>query len=185
MSGVRPNFDPANLYFITTVAAAHAHLFERDVIKGIIVDSLDYMRAHSWLNLYCFVVMPNHVHLIVRFLGDHVLSDVLREFKKHTSKQIIRLHQAENDQAMLEFLERMAQDIKDQRYKVWEDGYDARDLFTSNFLRQKMEYVHNNPCQPHWRLVEHPEEYAWSSARFYLLSSPAIIAVDDVRELMI
>jgi putative transposase len=185
MSGVRPNFDPANLYFITTAAVDHAHLFRRDVISRIIVDSLNYMHVQGWLNLYCFVVMPNHVHFIVRFLGDHVLSDVLREFKKHTSKQIVRQYQAEDNKAVLEFLERMAHDIKDQRYKVWEDGYDARDVFTPDFLRQKMEYVHNNPCQLHWRLAEHPEEYVWSSAQFYLLGRPAVIAVDDVRDLMI
>jgi putative transposase len=185
MSGVRPNFDPANPYFITTAAVDHAHLFRRDVIKRIIVDSLDFMRAQRRLSLYCFVVMPNHVHFIVRFLGDAVLSDVLRDFKKHTSKQIIRQYQAENNQSVLEFLECMAEDFKDQCYKVWEDGYDARDVFTPDFLRQKMEYVHNNPCQPHWQLAEHPEDYIWSSARFYLLDRPAVIAVDDVRGLMV
>jgi len=43
MSGVRPNFDPANLYFITTAAVDHAHLFRRDVMMRIIVDSLNYI----------------------------------------------------------------------------------------------------------------------------------------------
>jgi REP element-mobilizing transposase RayT len=184
MPGIRPNFDPTHLYFITTVAARHAHLFQRDVIKRIIVDSLNYMRASHWLNLYCFVVMPNHVHFIVRLVEGYTLANIMRDFKKHTSKQIIRQYQAEDNQGVLESLERMAQNIKDQRYKVWEDGYDARDVFTPHFLRQKMEYVHNNPCQPHWRLAKCPEDYVWSSARFYLLDKPAVITVDDVRDLM-
>jgi hypothetical protein len=71
-----------------------------------------------------------------------------------------------------------------QRYKVWEDGYDAKDVFSPEFLRQKMTYSHNNPCQPHWNLVEHPEDYIWSSARFYLLGEPAIIPLNNANLLL-
>ena len=180
---VRPNFDPANLYFITTTTAVQrVHLFRRDVIKRIIADSFNYMRVHQWILLHIFVIMPNHIHLIVRFLEDHTLSDVMRDFKKHTAKQIIRQYQAEGNDRVLRFLEQAASHIPDQQYKVWEDGYDARDVFSQGFLSQKTDYIHNNPCQPHWRLVERPEEYPWSSARYYLLGKPAIIAVDDVSE---
>jgi putative transposase len=181
---VRPVFDPTYLYFTTTNAVQRVHLFRRDVIKRIIADSLNYMRVQRWINLYAFVIMPNHIHVIVRFLEGHNLSDVMREFKKYTARQIIRQYQAENNQPALMFLEQAAEHIPDQQYKVWEDGYDARDVFSPEFLKQKLEYSHNNPCQPHWELVERPEEYTWSSARYYLLDEPAIIAVDDVRELL-
>ncbi len=182
---VKPNFDPANLYFITTSAVGHAHLFRRDVIKRIVADSLNFMRARGWVRLYVFVIMPNHIHVIVRFLEGHTLSDVLRDFKKHTAKQIVRQYQAEGNQQVLMFLEQAAAHVPDQRYKVWEDGYDARDVFSPGFLRQKMDYCHSNPCQPHWQLAELPEQYPWSSARYYVLGEPAIIAVDDVRELLV
>ncbi len=151
----------------------------------VITDSLNYMRAQQWIRLHVFVVMPNHVHLIVRFLADHTLSDVMRNFKKHTAKQVICQYQAENNDKSLEFLKRAASHIPNQKYKVWEDGYDARDVFSPGFLRQKAEYIHNNPCRPHWELVEHPEAYLWSSARYYLLGKPAIIAVDDVSEWLV
>jgi putative transposase len=182
---VHPNFDPSNLYFITTTAVERVHLFRRDVNKRIIVDSLNYMRVEGWLNLYVFVVMPNHVHFIVRFLPEHTLTDVMREFKKHTSKQIIRQYQAEDNERVLAFLEQAAHDLPDQKYKVWEKGYDARNIFSIDFLRQKVTYIHNNPCQPQWQLVQQPELYTWSSARYYLLGKPAIIAVDDISEFLL
>lgn len=182
---VRPTFDPDHLYFITTTAVQRLHLFSRPVVKRIIVDSLNYMRVESWIKLHVFVVMPNHVHLIVRFLEGHTLSDTVRDFKKHTARQIIRQHQAENDDQVLTVLQGAAGQISDQQYKVWEDGYDARDIFSEEFLRQKAEYCHNNPCQPHWALVERPEQYPWSSARYYLLGEPAIIDVDDLSELLV
>lgn len=181
---VHPTFNPDNLYFITTTAVSHAHLFRRDVIKHILADSLNYMRTQKWINLYVFVIMPNHIHIIVRFLNGRTLANVMRDFKKHTSKQIIRQYQAEENDRVLEFLTQVAAQIPDQHYKVWEDGYDARDVFSPDFLRQKAEYVHNNPCQPHWRLAERPEEYVWSSARYYLAGQPAIITVDDVNALL-
>jgi putative transposase len=179
---VKPDFDPANLYFITTTAVNRAHLFQRDINKRIVVDSLSFMRVNKWLRLHVFAIMPNHVHVIVRFLGDHRLPDVMRDFKKHTAKQIIRQYQGEGNHRALGFLEQAARDAGDQSYKIWEDGYDARDVYSRGFLRQKTEYVHQNPCQPHWALVERAEEYPWSSARYYLLGLPAIIAVDDVSE---
>ncbi len=181
---VHPNFDPTHLYFITTSAVRRSHLFRRDVIKRILVESLHYMRVQRWLYPYVFVIMPNHIHIIVQFREGHTLSDVMREFKKHTSRQIIRQYQAEGNQRVLSWLERMATGIPNQQYKVWEDGYDARNVFSADFLRQKMEYCHNNPCQPQWKLAERPELYPWSSARYYLLGEPAVIAVDDVRELL-
>ena len=182
---VRPVLDATNLYFITTTAVQRVNLFHRDVIKRIIADSLNYIRVQHWIKLHAFVIMPNHIHIIVRFLEGYTLSDVMREFKKYTARQIIRQYQAENNQPALAFLEQTANHVPDQRYKVWEDGYDARNVFSPEFLGQKLEYIHNNPCQPHWELVEHPEEYPWSSAKHYLLDKPAIIAVDDVRKLLV
>lgn len=72
-----------------------------------------------------------------------------------------------------------------QRYKVWDDDYDAKEVFTPEFLKQKMDYIHNNPLQPHWCLAKRAEEYPWSSARFYLMDEPALIALDDARGLMV
>jgi len=182
---VRPNFDPANTYFITTTTVKRVYLFQRDVIKRIIADSLNFMRAQQWIYLHVFVIMPNHIHFIVRFLEEHTLSDVMRDFKKHTSKQIVRQYQAESNDKALEFLRQSTSRISNQKYKVWETGYDARDVFSPGFLKQKIEYIHNNPCQPNWGLAEHPEKYTWSSARYYILGEPGIIAVDNVSKWLV
>ena len=64
---VKPEFNPDFLYFVTTSAVAHANLFERDVIKRILLDSLHYLRTSSRMRLFAFVIMPNHLHLIAKF----------------------------------------------------------------------------------------------------------------------
>jgi hypothetical protein len=115
-------------------------------------------------------------------LEGHTLPDVMRDFEKHTARQIIRQYQAEDNHKVLAFLEQAASRLPDQQYKVWQDGYDARDVFSREFLRQKTKYIHNNPCQPHWGLVERPEEYSWSSSRYYLLGKPTVVAIDDISK---
>jgi len=181
---VHPNFDPDHLYFVTTAAERHVHIFKREAIIRIILDSLHFLRKNMRMELFIFVIMPNHIHFIGRFSKEHTLSDVMRDFKRHTARQIIRQLQVEEHTKELGLLQSLNQDDK-QVYKVWEDGYDARDVFSQDFLAQKMEYIHYNPCRPQWNLASRPEEYPWSSARFYVLDKPAVIPVDDVRELFI
>jgi len=181
----KADFNPESLYFVTTTAVRKAHIFRRDVTKRILVYSLSYTRTQRWIELYAFVVMPNHLHFIARCLPDHPLADILRDFKKHTAKQIIRQYQAEGNQRVLAFLAEAVPRPRKQRYKVWDDDYDAKDVFTPEFLKQKMDYIHNNPLQSHWCLAERAEEYPWSSACFYLVDKPALIALDDARRLMV
>jgi REP element-mobilizing transposase RayT len=58
----RPNFNPEHLYFVTTKAVDYAHVFRREVLRRLLVDTLDCLRAQKRMKLYSFVVMPNHVH---------------------------------------------------------------------------------------------------------------------------
>ncbi len=185
MSDWRPNFSPDHLYFVTTKTIAYAHLFQRDIVKRLLLDTLDCFRARKRLKLYCFVIMPNHFHVTGQFSADDPLADVVRDYKKQTADRLIRQLKAEGNQKALDWLAAQVERPDKQQYKVWEDGYNAKDVITAEFLRQKMEYIHNNPCQPHWRLSETPEGYLWSSARFYLTPEPCIIPIDDGRDLLV
>ena len=185
MSPVKPVFDPANLYFITTSAVSRTKLFQPDEHKKILVDSLSYMHKEGWFRLHAFVIMPNHIHLLVRFVSPHNLANVMRDFKKFTAKKIAQRIITSDDQHLLTIIETAGGWRGKSQYKIWEDGYDARDVFSVRFLEQKLDYIHNNPCQLQWRLVEQPVAYKWSSAAFYLVGRPAIIDIDDVREYLV
>ena len=134
--------------------------------------------------MYVFVVTPNHLHIIIQCRADDSLADVIRDLKKHIADRLVRHHRAEGNQSVLGFLASAVARSEKQRYRVWEVGYDARDVFSPEFLRQKMTYSHNDPCQPHWGLAECPEDYVWSSARFYLTEESAIIPLDSADLLL-
>ena len=182
MSSWKPNFDPDHLYFVTTKTVDYLHIFQRDVIKRIVLDAFDSFRLRKRMKLYSFVIMPNHTHFTGQFTKDDPLSDVMRDFKKHTSDRILRQFEAEGNTDTLKILAEKVTRPEKQTYKVWEDDYNAKDVFSVEFLEQKMEYIHYNPCREHWKLSATPEEYLWSSARFYLTEEPCIIPIDDVRE---
>ena len=181
---VKPNFNPDYLYFVTTSTVKHAHLFRGDVIKRIIVDSLNHLRTTGKMKLFVFVIMPNHIHFIAQFSDRNPLSDVMRDFKKFTARQIYRQFQAQANTKVIGFVKKEGEAVN-QDYKIWEDGYDARDVYSIEFLQQKMDYIHHNPCQPEWKLVETPEEYEWSTAGFYFSGKPYVIPIDDVRDFLV
>ena len=54
---------------------------------------------------------------------------------------------------------------RDQKYKVWQNGYHAEQVYSQQFLKQKITYIHENPVQD--RIVEQAEDYLYSSARNY------------------
>lgn len=184
MTNWRPDFNPDHLYFVTTGAVQRQHIFKDDVIKRLIVDSLDCMRLRKRLKLYAFVVMPNHLHIIIQCAGENPVANVIRDLKKHVADRVIRYYRVLDNQSILDSLASVTTRPDKQQHKVWEDGYNAKDIFSPD-LRQKLTYVHNNPCQPHWTLVECPEDYLWSSARFYLLEEPAIIPLDNANFLLV
>jgi len=177
--------DHEHLYFITTSASQRAHHFHRDVIKRILLDSLNTGRILGQYNLFAFVIMPNHIHIIIRCLGEFTPGDVVREYKKATSNLIIRHLEAEGNHRTLAAFASGVKHPQKQKYAVWESEYQAKNIFTPEFLSQKIEYIHQNPIQPHWKLADLPEEYIWSSARLYLTDERPMIPLSDVRELLV
>lgn len=180
----RPEFDPEDLYFVTTTAAKRTRIFQREIVKRILADGLYYVCLMNKVQLYAFAVMPNHVHVMVQCPPDCPPSRWARAFKTSTSQLIIRLYGVRQNHRALQSLEALVTRPEKQQYKVWEDDYLAKSVITPEFCAEKIEYIHNNPVQPHWQLADSPEEYPWSSARYYAMGESTVIPVRDIRELL-
>src|SRR5215203_1091562 len=75
-------------YFITLTVIDWVDVFTRKEYKDVLIDSLNYCIASKGLQVYEFVIMSNHLHAIVSS-DKLLLSDIIRDFKKFTAKQII------------------------------------------------------------------------------------------------
>ena len=106
--------------------------------------------------------MTNHLHLIWQINGDHKREDVQRDFLKFTSQQILK--QLRNTSSHLQ--SELLVNAKDRKYQVWERNSLSVPLWSDKVMRQKLEYIHENPVRA--GLCNYPEEYKYSSACFYL-----------------
>ena len=100
--------------------------------------------------------------MIWQVLGDHKGNDVQRDFLKFTSQQILKVLRNEKSDMQVELLV----EAKDRRYQVWERNSLGIPLWSPEVFWQKLEYIHYNPVRA--GLCEYPEDYKYSSARFYL-----------------
>ena len=86
--GIRNKITEGNIYFLTMTNINWIDIFTKPVYKHIIVDSLNYCVNEKGLIIYGWCLMTNHLHLIAAADNDLNLSDIIRDFKKYTSKEI-------------------------------------------------------------------------------------------------
>jgi REP element-mobilizing transposase RayT len=162
-------YDNNKAYFITTTIVAWVDIFTRLNHKNTIINALRYCQKNKGLEIYAYVLMPSHLHILCRANEGFDLSHIMRDFKKFTSQQIIKniLEQAESRREwLLEMFSKACKHLaRDQKYKVWQDGYHAEEISSNKFLYQKLNYIHNNPVKD--KIVEKPWDYLFSSARSY------------------
>ena len=156
-------------YFITITTVGWIDVFTRLNQKYNIINSLKYCQENKGLEIYAYCLMHSHLHLLCKATAGFLLSDVMRDFKKHTSKQIIKtiIDQPESRREwLLDYFQKSCEHLKrEQQYKVWQDGYHAEIVETNWFIKQKVNYIHNNPVKD--KIVTLPEDYYFSSARNY------------------
>lgn len=166
-------------YFITATVVRWIDVFTSPDYKLTIIDSLKYCQKHKGLEIYAWCLMSNHLHMICRVVGQDSLSDFLRDFKKFTSKKIVKqiIEKGGTKSKLLlsefEFAGRNLNRI--ENFKFWQDGNQAKMIFTNEFLWQKLEYIHMNPVRQ--LIVANPEDYLFSSARNYADLSSVIDVV--------
>lgn len=160
---------PEDIYFVTFTIVDWVDVFTRPVYKQLIIDSLVYCQQHKGLEVYAYCLMTNHLHLLVAATEPASLPDIIRDFKKHTNKQIIQLVNTENESRRDWMLYRFKYNAKYnnriQDYKVWQDGYHGIACVRPDILLQKLDYIHNNPVAT--GIVLEPEHYQFSSAANY------------------
>ena len=156
-------------YFITITTVGWVDIFTRVNQNYVIINALNHCQAYKGLEIYAYCIMSSHIHLLCKATDGFILSDVMRDFKKFTSKKIIQtiIEEPESRREwLLPFFAQACGHLKrDQKYKVWQDGYHAEIVETNWFIKQKVNYIHNNPVVS--KIVAAQEDYYFSSARNY------------------
>jgi putative transposase len=175
------DFEHEHLFFVTSTVLNWINLFDRKRFAQVVIDSLKFITEEQWINVYAFVLMPNHIHLLIKFLLNHTADQVFRDFHKYTAQQILKIMRNEKSVLINKFIVNK----KDRKHQIWQRDPEFKNVYSAQFLLQKAEYIHNNPLQPKWRLVESPEDYLYSSAAYYLKDEPfTLFKLTDLRKLV-
>lgn len=161
--------DPNGLYFVSCATVQWVDVFTRSIYSDIVVESLAYCIKHKGLVLHAWVIMPNHIHLIISRKDESRLSDIMRDFKKFTSSKIIAAINSTTESRrswMLWIFQSAGEhNTNNTNYQFWQQENHPILLETAKFTKQKVDYLHENPVRA--RLVDTPERYIYSSARDY------------------
>ncbi len=161
--------NPEGIYFITSTVVGWVDVFSREIYRIILVDSLKYCQKEKGLIIYGFVIMSNHIHLIVKAKNNN-LADVIRDFKKFTAGKIIKeisVNPKESRKKWMLNLFSFAGKTNNNNkiFQFWQQHNHPVELFSNKAIDINLNYIHENPVRN--GLVEKPEDYIYSSARNY------------------
>ena len=161
--------DQNAVYFLTFTVTDWIDIFTRKEYKIEIVNSLNYCIQNKGLTVFAWCLMSNHLHLVCIANNGFKLSDIIRDFKKFTSKSILKLideiPESRKDWLLYRFEFAGKFDNRIKKYKFWQETNHAILLDNNTLLEQRISYTHENPVRT--LIVAEPHEYLFSSARDY------------------
>lgn len=162
--------NPNGLYFVSFAVVEWLDVFTRTEYKKIIIDSLSYCQQHKNMEIFAWCLMTNHIHLVFRANGKETPGQVLGDFKKYTSKQLLKAiienpKESRKEFLILKFKEAAQKSSNVIRYQFWRHDNKPIELWSNKVIAQKIRYIHQNPVEA--GLVYRAEDYPYSSAIDY------------------
>ena len=160
------NASTDELYFVTLTVTNWVDVFTRRLYNDFIIENLQFCQQHKNLNIYAYVIMTNHIHLVAN-VTDGSLGDVLRDFKTYTSKEIIKLIKNNDQESRREWMVKQFEiagkyNPLNVNHQFWQNGNYPVLLYSSAVIDQKIDYIHENPVRAGFVGCAH--EFWYSSA---------------------
>jgi len=162
--------DQEELHFVTFTIINWLDVFIRNIYKEKLIESLQYCQSQKGLQVSAYCIMTSHVHLILSVEKGGNLSDVIRDLKSYTSREIVKMIRENKQESRRELLlwlfERAGKKNKrNGKCQFWQQYNHPIALTTNTLTNQRLAYIHNNPVEAGF--VENPEDWIWSSASQY------------------
>lgn len=157
------------IYFISFATVYWIDVFIRPNYKNILLESIEYCQKEKGLQVYAWVIMSSHVHMIIASNKDK-LPDVIRDLKKFSSKAIINEisespRESRKEWMLWMFKRAGKKNSNNTHYQFWQQHNKPIELCNPKITKQKLNYLHNNPVEEGF--VINPEDYKYSSAVDY------------------
>ena len=161
--------DQSRPHFVTFTVVEWVDVFTKWVYREILFDSMRYCMVNKGMVIYGYVIMSNHVHMIL-LSEKEALSDLIRDFKKYTSKKIVEEVSLKNDRRsewmMSVFRKNANRHSRNSEFQLWKYGNHPEEIYSEKFLWTKLDYIHLNPVRA--GIVKKASSYTCSSAGNYV-----------------
>lgn len=151
------------MVFLTATINDWLHLLEEDENKDIIIDALQWLHDNKRADIFGFIIMPNHLHLIWKarapFTDNQNAVTLIKFTGNKFKKKIITLD--ENKKNLFNSTQ------SDRKSHIWQRKSKSVKILNKYILTQKLDYIHNNAVRNQWQLCNHPDDYKYSSSAFY------------------
>jgi len=163
-------YNPDGVYFVSFSVVEWLDVFIRNEYKNIVIQSLQYCQREKGMEIFAWCIMTNHVHLIFRSIGDQKPEQILGDFKRFTSKAIVKAIKENPRESrkewLLEQFEKAGKKSSNvNQYQFWRHDNKPIELWSNKVIDEKLNYIHNNPVEEGF--VFRAEDYVYSSARDY------------------
>ena len=162
--------NPEGLYFVSFAVVAWLDVFTRNEYKNILLESLSYCQKEKGMEIVAWCIMTNHIHLIFRSVKEEKPQLLLGDFKRFTSKAIVKAIKENPRESRKEFLLNQFKDAANNssnvnNYQFWRHDNKPIELLSNKVIQEKINYIHQNPVEA--GLVFRAENYMYSSAIDY------------------
>jgi len=173
-------YDLHDVHYLTTNVYRKARIFDSERFKRSFVRTLDELRNELGFKIIGYVLMPEHSHLLVwpGPLADP--SQIMQKLSERTANFILRDLRRN---LVIPWCEKMLRRFAlppsvhhHAHYRVWNRGGYDMNIWTEKKIREKLQYMHNNPVKR--GLVAQPGDWPWSSWRYYYLQDSSLLAID-------
>ena len=156
---------PHNTYFLTLTVIEWIDIFTKPQYFHVLARSMQFCQKERGLQVFAYVFMTNHLHFIA--CSEEVsLSDVVRDFKRHTTKEIKELLREDENRRYIKTLLANTYSLKKgSEFQIWQRENFAEMIQSEEMMKTKIDYIHHNPVRKEY--VREPQDWKYSSARFY------------------
>ncbi len=171
-------------HFLTFSTVGWVDLFTRKKCRDILLESFRYCVKNKGLVINAYVIMSNHVHIIVTAQESSVgLSAIVRDMKKYTSKLLLNWVLKSGEEKRKDWMEVVFKyhskfNRRNKNYQIWQQDNKPMVCSHPKFTSQKIEYIHQNPVIA--GIVDKPDDYRYSSARNYSGRNDFLLKVDVI-----
>ena len=168
-------YGQGDLHFVTFSCYRRRPLLGTARSRDCFVKILDRVRSKRNFLLLGFVVMPEHVHLLLSEPDKGTLSKIVQVLKQRVSRALRkRKKRSSRGQLSLPF-----SGERSLAKRFWQRRFYDFNVWSYGKWKEKLNYMHANPVTR--KLVKHPKDWAWSSWSFYEKGEEGLISIDRVE----